>query len=105
LLFFSNLKDFPDDLFQFNTKDVVESHFISTIKEADALKHKGKIINEMLKKDHKQLWYGYQNDKFDQFWSINKRLMEPIDGSDTFKSIPFRIYQVGANSTLKFNLI
>jgi autophagy-related protein 5 len=69
----------------------------------------------MQKKDHKQLWYGIQSgriminiimksisnktifiyvlDKFDQFWSINKKLMEVTDG-ECFKSIPFRIYQV-----------
>lgn len=46
----------------------------------------------MLKKDHKQLWFGIQNDKFDQFWSINKKLMETTEG-ECFKSIPFRIYQ------------
>ena len=70
----------------------------------------------MQKKDHKQLWYGIQYgmffankwsikyfvkyflfnlklDKFDQFWSINKKLMEVTEG-DSFKSIPFRIYHV-----------
>ena len=67
---------------------------MSTVKEADALKHKGKVINDMLKKDHKQLWFGLQNDKFEQFWSINKKLMEIIDGAESFKAIPFRIYQV-----------
>ena len=52
-----------------------------------------KIINEMLKKDHKQLWCGIQNDRFDQFWSVNKKLMEVTDGSECFRSIPYRIYQ------------
>jgi autophagy-related protein 5 len=86
--------NFPAELINtFNNKDVVESYFLSTIKEADAIKHKGKIINDMLKKDHKQLWYGIQNDKFDQFWSVNKKLMEVIDGMEYFKAIPFRIYQ------------
>jgi autophagy-related protein 5 len=62
---------------------------LSRVKEADALKHKGKVINEMQAKDHKTLWNGVQSDKYDQFWSINKKLME-----GEFKSIPFRIYQV-----------
>jgi hypothetical protein len=71
----------------------------------------------MQKKDHKQLWHGFQNgmfaneqgffsqgqsgncflfskDKFDQFWFINKKLMEPSENSDAFKNIPFRVYQV-----------
>ena len=32
-------------------------------------------------------------DKFDQFWSVNRKLMEH-SGDDLFKHIPFRIYQV-----------
>ena len=32
--------------------------------EADALKHKSQVINEMQKKDHKQLWMGLQNGKY-----------------------------------------
>lgn len=40
---------------------MIEAHFMSTIKEADALKHKGQVINDMQKKDHKQLWMGLQN--------------------------------------------
>lgn len=34
---------------------------MSSIKEADALKHKSQVINDMQKKDHKQLWMGLQN--------------------------------------------
>lgn len=32
-------------------------------------------------------------DKFDQFWTVNKRLMEN-PGEQYFKYIPFRLYQV-----------
>ena len=34
---------------------------MSSIKEADALKHKSQVVNDMQKKDHKQLWMGLQN--------------------------------------------
>jgi len=90
-----HFENFPADLISTqNSKDIVESHFLSTVKEADAIKHKGKIINDMLKKDHKQLWFGVQNDKFDQFWTVNKKLMEGMDGMDgCFRAIPYRIYQ------------
>lgn len=37
---------------------------MSCVKEADALKHKSQVINEMQKKDHKQLWMGLQNGKY-----------------------------------------
>jgi len=57
-----HFKKFPEDLlFKCPNKDVVESHFMSCLKEADALKHKGQIISQMQKKDHKQLFLGLQN--------------------------------------------
>lgn len=43
-----------------SSKDVIEAHFMSCVKEADALKHKSQVINEMQKKDHKQLWMEFQ---------------------------------------------
>lgn len=45
----------------------------------------------MQKKDHTQLWNGIMNDKFDQFWSVNGRLME-TSTEEGFKYIPFRCY-------------
>lgn len=45
----------------------------------------------MQKKDHTQLWNGIMNDKFDQFWSVNGRLME-TNTEEGFKYIPFRCY-------------
>lgn len=43
---------------------------MSTIKEADAFKHKGQVINDMQKKDHKQLWMGLQNGESCDFSSL-----------------------------------
>jgi autophagy-related protein 5 len=64
---------------------------MSCLKEADALKHKGQIISQMQKKDHKQLFLGLMNDKHDQFWAVNRRLMESVD-QEGFKHIPMRCY-------------
>lgn len=64
---------------------------MSCLKEADALKHKGQIISQMQKKDHKQLFLGLMNDKFDQFWAVNRRLMESVE-QEGFKNIPLRCY-------------
>nr|XP_012608635.1 autophagy protein 5 isoform X3 [Microcebus murinus] len=87
-------KSFPEkDLLHCPSKDVIEAHFMSCMKEADALKHKSQVINEMQKKDHKQLWMGLQNDRFDQFWAINRKLMEYPAEENGFRYIPFRIYQ------------
>ncbi|XP_072911946.1 autophagy protein 5 isoform X2 [Hemitrygon akajei] len=89
-----HFKNFPEmELLHCLTKDAVEAHFMSCIKEADALKHKSQVINEMQKKDHKQLWMGLQNDKFDQFWAINRKLMEYPAEEGGFRYVPFRIYQ------------
>ena len=32
-------------------------------------------------------------DKFDQFWSVNRRLMERIN-DESFRYVPFRLHQV-----------
>eukprot|EP00112_Aurelia_sp_Birch-Aquarium-sp1_P023470 Seg700.13 transcript_id=Seg700.13/GoldUCD/mRNA.D3Y31 product="Autophagy protein 5" protein_id=Seg700.13/GoldUCD/D3Y31 len=89
-----HFKRFPDqELIRCHTKEVVEAHFMSCLKEADNLKHRSQVMNAMQKRDHKQLWSGLNNDKFDQFWSVNKRLMERLNG-ETFKNIPFRIYLI-----------
>uniref|UniRef100_A0A665T4V4 Autophagy protein 5 n=1 Tax=Echeneis naucrates TaxID=173247 RepID=A0A665T4V4_ECHNA len=89
-----HFKNFPDrDLLRCPSHSVIEAHFMSSIKEADALKHKSQVVNDMQKKDHKQLWMGLQNDKFDQFWAMNRKLMEYPTEEGGFRYIPFRIYQ------------
>ncbi|XP_047454980.1 autophagy protein 5 isoform X3 [Mugil cephalus] len=97
-----HFKNFPDsDLLHCTSNSVIEAHFMSSIKEADALKHKSQVVNDMQKKDHKQLWMGLQNDKFDQFWAINRKLMEYPTEEGGFRYIPFRIYQVCISSSEK----
>lgn len=78
----------------------------------------------MQKKDHSQLWLGLINgagfydrvadenqgmlidclfaDKFDQFWAVNRRLMEPVGDQETFKSIPVRCYDRVRIAKLEF---
>ena len=59
------LQNFPEDeLLHCPSKEAVEAHFMGTVKEADAMKHRSQIINGMQKKDHKQLWTGVQNGEF-----------------------------------------
>ncbi|XP_066998654.1 autophagy protein 5 isoform X1 [Anabrus simplex] len=84
---------FPEDeLLHCPSREAVESHFMSCVKEADVLKHRSQVMSNMQKKDHIQLWLGLQNDKFDQFWAVNRKLME-VCGEDSFKHIPFRCYR------------
>lgn len=84
---------FPEnEIMHCTNKEVVEAFFMSCIKEADVLKHRGTVVSSMQKKDHNQLWLGLLNDKFDQFWMVNRRLMEANNPEEGFKYIPFRCY-------------
>ena len=61
---------------------------MSAVKEADVLKHApNRVMAQLQKKDHAQLWSGLVTDKFDQFWAVNRKLMD----SDA-KHIPFRVH-------------
>lgn len=89
-----HFQNFPEqEIFHCSGKETVESHFMSMVKEADALKHKSTIISAMQKRDHKQLWSGLKNDKFDEFWAINRRLMDN-SSEEPLRSIPYRLYQI-----------
>ncbi|GAA29307.2 autophagy protein 5 [Clonorchis sinensis] len=55
-----------------------EIHFMSVVKEADALKHRSQVMNQMQARDHHQIWTGILNYNFQQYWDINRRLMEPV---------------------------
>lgn len=111
-----HFSNFPqEDLLKITTKDEVEKQFMSCVKEADQFKHGGRIMSTMQKKDHHQLWLGLANDKFDQFWAVNRRLMEknevptananagddPEAGTPTFKHIPVRMYKAETLLALK----
>ena len=116
--------NFPEsEILKCLTRDSIESVFMSCVKEADQFKHGGKVMSTMQKKDHNQLWLGLANDKFDQFWAINRRLMidssnsassianrnpSPIAEGDenqpkTFKHIPVRMYK--GDSLLAMRLV
>lgn len=73
-------KSYPADVLLAPPVDrqAVESHFMSLLKEADALKHRSQVMNQMQARDHQQLWTGLLSHQFDKFWMINRRLMEPL---------------------------
>jgi len=88
-----HLSKFPEgEIIRFPDKESIEAHYMSTLKEADALKHKGQIIGDMQKRDHKQLWNSLVQDKYDAFWNINNKLMSYTENIQYFRYIPFRIY-------------
>lgn len=50
-------------IFPLYCREIVEAHFMSSLKEADVLKHRGQVVSAMQKKDHNQLWLGLVNGK------------------------------------------
>lgn len=88
-----HLNEFPEkDLIRFPDKQSIEAYFMSMLKEADALKHKGQIMGEMQQREHKQLWIALIQDQYEAFWNINRKLMSYTDHLSCFRYIPFRIY-------------
>jgi len=101
-----HFSSFPSDqILPCHAREQVESVFMSSLKEADQLKHNGKVVSLMQKKDHNQLWLGLASDKFDQFWAINRKLMEPLPGEDMFKHIPIRFYMAGNDNAMCGNIV
>lgn len=44
-------------------RDAVESNFMSSMKEADMLKHRSQVFSTMQRYQHNQLWTGLVNGK------------------------------------------
>eukprot|EP00092_Neocalanus_flemingeri_P048084 GFUD01054748.1.p1 GENE.GFUD01054748.1~~GFUD01054748.1.p1 ORF type:complete len:268 (+),score=101.12 GFUD01054748.1:55-858(+) len=102
----THFSHFPtDQILSCQAREQVEAVFMASLKEADQLKHSGKVVSLMQKKDHNQLWLGLTSDKFDQFWAINRKLMEPLPGEDTFKHIPIRFYMAGNDNATSSNIV
>ncbi|CAG0918411.1 unnamed protein product [Notodromas monacha] len=85
--------NFPDsELIRLRKKEDVEMAFLNTVKEADALKHRRPVISTLQESEHRQLWLGLLNDRYDQFWSVNRKLMERQGQGDPFKHAPVRFH-------------
>uniref|UniRef100_H2YCV1 Autophagy protein 5 n=1 Tax=Ciona savignyi TaxID=51511 RepID=H2YCV1_CIOSA len=85
--------NFPTgELIRCSSEKAIESNYLSMLKEADQLKHKGQIINNMRETQQGQLWHGVKMDNFEEFWSINKQFMTDYEHSECFRCIPIRIY-------------
>ncbi|KAK6016114.1 autophagy protein Apg5 [Ostertagia ostertagi] len=70
-------------------------HLTRSLKEANYLKRrKDQVVSTMKIDEHKQLWSGLVHDRFDEFWSINRRLMECTE-ERPFHDIPIRLYITG----------
>lgn len=89
-----HFSDRPTTLVSLPCRDSMESQFVSSLKEADALKHNCSVMNSLQGRDQKQLWLSLISDKFDQFWSVNQKLMDCKGGSSTaaFRYVPFKVH-------------
>ncbi|CAI2321147.1 unnamed protein product [Caenorhabditis sp. 36 PRJEB53466] len=72
-------------------RNMMETMFMQSIKEADYLKTKAETTNNMQKEEYSQLWRSVANNNFDEFWTIIQKLMETKDGKE-FDHIPLRVY-------------
>ena len=70
------------------------------VKEADALRHRSQVMSNLQKSDYNKLWFGFKEGNFDQFWSVNRRLIERLY-DEPFKYIPFKIYDSELNCKTK----
>lgn len=87
-----HFSNFPEEeLVRCSSRPAMEAMFINVVKEADSLKHRGDIMTNLMKKDHLALQSGLFNLKFDQFWSINRKLMD-FGIEFSFRAIPLRVY-------------
>uniref|UniRef100_A0A1I7UUY1 Autophagy protein 5 n=1 Tax=Caenorhabditis tropicalis TaxID=1561998 RepID=A0A1I7UUY1_9PELO len=75
--------------FQMVDRDMMEAMFMQNIKEADYLKTKAEVTQSMMKDELPQLWRSVVNNNFDEFWGINRKLMET---NNEFSHVPLRIY-------------
>lgn len=87
------LKNFPNELIRY-TKETFMTCFIQSVKEADQIKHKGNVIYSMSSSEHHCLFDSLCNDKFDDFWSINRKLMASTGdcSNGSLLHIPIRFY-------------
>ncbi|VDN56015.1 unnamed protein product [Dracunculus medinensis] len=84
-------KDFPNEIIHCSG-NALQMCFMQSIKEADQLKHDSKIINSMKPDEHIQLWNGVLHDRYDEYWIVNRKLMENSD-QNPLLHVPIRIYR------------
>ncbi|KAL3117163.1 hypothetical protein niasHT_007566 [Heterodera trifolii] len=90
-----HLKNFPDELIRCRTKETLKFCFLQSLKEACQLKLRSNIAASMTKDEHGRLFDGLCNDRFNDFWMVNDKLMglRSSSGEEQFSTIPARFYE------------
>ncbi|KAG2200649.1 hypothetical protein INT47_005805 [Mucor saturninus] len=73
------------------TPETMQDMFMAMVKEADFLRNgTTKKVMNLSKRDQSQLWQSLALDRFDEFWAVNRQLVEYSNSS--LRNIPLRIY-------------
>uniref|UniRef100_A0A915J3Z4 Autophagy protein 5 n=1 Tax=Romanomermis culicivorax TaxID=13658 RepID=A0A915J3Z4_ROMCU len=86
-----HVKNYPENELECDDKCNVEFIFIQTLKEADQMKHRGHVIENLQCHDYKQLWNNFIYERFDQFYHVSKPLSENTI-ENPIRYIPIRVY-------------
>ncbi|CEF69541.1 Autophagy protein 5 [Strongyloides ratti] len=83
----------PEDVIRYSPLEL-EAIFMQSIKEADHLKHKGKVSSRLTRDESRKLVLGLSEHKFDQFWEVNSKLL--VDSNNMpISYMPIRFYKTG----------
>eukprot|EP00053_Salpingoeca_punica_P007664 m.69765 g.69765 ORF g.69765 m.69765 type:complete len:275 (-) comp14270_c0_seq1:154-978(-) len=90
---FKGAQNLPESFIRYPEASYLESHFISRVKEAIALKSgTGMSDAQNTTEAKRQMWLSLVQDDLDQFHRLNDKLVMPLDG--WIKKVPFRVYVV-----------
>jgi len=83
---------YPKDKLILNPLDSIQDVFLNSVKEADCLRHGNtKRVLNLSKAELEQLWHGLQTKSHDEFWGVNKKLVE----ADSVRHVPLRLHVKG----------
>ncbi|KAI9253335.1 autophagy protein Apg5-domain-containing protein [Helicostylum pulchrum] len=85
-------KNLPTDILLLKpTPETMQDMFMSMVKEADFLRNgTTKKVMNLSKRDQSRLWQSLASDRYDDFWTVNRQLVE--FSNNNLRNIPFRIY-------------
>lgn len=97
-----HFSDYPEqELLRCPSLDCVKSYFLTTLKEADALKHGSAVMSNIREKENSMLWNGILTKSYDEFWTINRKLMDCNSKRQplTYRNLPVRLYNIDRTYT------
>ncbi|OQR78337.1 autophagy protein 5-like [Tropilaelaps mercedesae] len=85
-----HFRDFPEkELIPCPSKQVAEAYFMNSVKEADFLKTRKKVMTAMTQSERRQMTASLYSLQAETFWAVNRKLMFM---SESWKHIPLRVF-------------